>query len=365
MTSEKQLHEPEHAVKPCVDDHCEGSEGGEGLTASGSFIRLAPLHVPWERRKQTLAVFLVLALALTCVIVLLGTLFVPLMWPVIALYYVLILYVDTAPTSGGRKINCVRSWSFWRHYADYFPARLHKTADVPADGQYIFAVHPHGIVSAGIWANILLQGRETFDKLFAGVDVRAATLPMNFKIPLWREFVLSLGLIDSSRASISSALSQRKSVLIVPGGAKEALYARPNADYYLTLKHRKGFVRLAMIHGCSLVPMFSFGENEIYGQAANPSGSTLRSVQDWLYKHVGVAFPVLRGRGIFNYDVGLLPYRQEINTVVGAPIPLEKTPNPSTKQIDAAHQRYVDALKELYETHKAAYGNEHRKLIIM
>jgi hypothetical protein len=44
-----------------------------------------------------------------------------------------------------------------------------------------------------------------------------------------------------------------------------------------------GFVRMALKHGCKLVPVFSFGENEIYDQVPNPQGSRVRKVQDWLY----------------------------------------------------------------------------------
>lgn len=41
--------------------------------------------------------------------------------------------------------------AFWRHFADYFPCRLHKTADLPPDDRYVFVAHPHGIVSAFCW----------------------------------------------------------------------------------------------------------------------------------------------------------------------------------------------------------------------
>jgi hypothetical protein len=49
---------------------------------------------------------------------------------------------------------------------------------------------------------------------------------------------------------------------IVVGGAAESLSARPGtAD--LTLKRRMGFIKLAMRQGADLVPVFSFGENDV------------------------------------------------------------------------------------------------------
>lgn len=52
------------------------------------------------------------------------------------------------------------------------------------------------------------------------------------------------------------------SLTIVVGGAAESLSARPGtAD--LTLKRRMGFIKLAMRQGADLVPVFSFGENDV------------------------------------------------------------------------------------------------------
>lgn len=59
------------------------------------------------------------------------------------------------------------------------------------------------------------------------------------------------GLCDSSKESINYILNNKgtgNAVIIVIGGAAEALEARPG-NYNLTLKNRKGFVRLAIKAG--------------------------------------------------------------------------------------------------------------------
>lgn len=59
------------------------------------------------------------------------------------------------------------------------------------------------------------------------------------------------GLRPVSRASLDFILSPPKLgqvVVIVPGGAQEALYAAPGQNC-LELQNRKGFVRLALRHG--------------------------------------------------------------------------------------------------------------------
>lgn len=64
-----------------------------------------------------------------------------------------------------------------------------------------------------------------------------------------------------------------------------------------------------------LVPVFSFGENELFDQMENPVGSPLRCLQERLQKVMGVALPLFHARGVFQYSFGLLPYRKPIYTV--------------------------------------------------
>ena len=65
----------------------------------------------------------------------------------------------------------------------------------------------------------------------------------------------------------------------------------------------------------SLVPVFSFGENDVYEQVKNPRGSPLRQWQVKMKDLVGFAPPLFRGRGVFQYTFGFLPYRRPIYTV--------------------------------------------------
>ena len=103
------------------------------------------------------------------------------------------------------------------------------------------------------------------------------------------------------------------SICLVLGGAKEALDAHPGtAD--LTLKNRKGFVKIALRTGASLVPVFGFGENDIYEQVDNPRGSRLRNLQNWLQAKMGFALPLVRTRGF----LGFLPYSRPITVVTGS-----------------------------------------------
>jgi len=180
----------------------------------------------------------------------------------------------------------------------------------------------------------------------------------NFAIPFRREYYELLGIVDVSKESIEYLLKDAEpgmAVVIVPGGAAEALHARPGT-FNLVLNNRKGFIRLALKHGADLVPVFSFGENELFDQVDNPEGSALRKFQMKFKAVTGFSPPLFHGRGIFNYNFGILPYRRPINTVVGKAIRVEKCENPTTEQVDQLHQQYTDALITLFDTHKMHYG---------
>ena len=64
-----------------------------------------------------------------------------------------------------------------------------------------------------------------------------------------------------------------------------------------------------------LVPIFSFGENDLFEQVRNPKGSWLRQLQHRLQQIMGISLPLFHARGIFQYSFGLVPYRRPICTV--------------------------------------------------
>ncbi len=90
-----------------------------------------------------------------------------------------------------------------------------------------------------------------FSKKFPGITTHLITLGINFWFPIHRDIALGRGLVDSSKESINWLLQRAgkgNAVVIVVGGAAESLDAVPNT-MRLTLKNRKGFIRLALQNG--------------------------------------------------------------------------------------------------------------------
>jgi 2-acylglycerol O-acyltransferase 2 len=127
--------------------------------------------------------------------------------------------------------------------------------------------HPHGIFGFGLFGNIATESTG-FSRLFPGIKPLIVTLPIVFYLPFRREVNLAHGSISSDAKSIENALQEQNkgtAVFIVVGGVEEALNAHPN-NYDLKLASRKGFVKLSLENGAWLVPMYHFGENNVYDQ---------------------------------------------------------------------------------------------------
>jgi len=144
----------------------------------------------------------------------------------------------------------------------------------------------------------------------------------------------------------------------VVGGAQESLYSRPGTADLCLLK-RKGFVKIALRAGASLVPIFAFGETDLWDQIPNPEGSIVRKFQEGIKQLITFTVPLINGRGIFQYGWGLMPQRRPIHVVVGKPI---NVPRPyadadiTQELIDEYHREYLNGLLDLYNSHKAEYS---------
>ncbi|XP_028968299.1 2-acylglycerol O-acyltransferase 2 [Galendromus occidentalis] len=332
-------------------------------------VDFAPADTPMRQRVQTFCValcsfsFLFAGAFFSALSVYL--LFTRFCWlPILyALWYI---YDHGTHERGGHRIHWYRRWKLWTRVAEYFPIELVKTAELPPERNYIFGYHPHGIMASGSFINFATEATG-FSKLFPGIVPHLMTLSMNFCFPFHRDLILGLGVVSVTRKSLNWILQRKglgNAAVIVVGGAQEALDAHRNTNVALTLTSRKGFIRLALQNGADLVPVFSFGENDVFQQAANPPGSKLREIQDRMKKVLGFSVPLFHGRGLLQYTWGYVPYRARLTTVVGAPIRVQKIEEPSREQVDALHAQYVHALKQLFENHKHRAGCPNQTLTI-
>ncbi|KAK4560909.1 diacylglycerol O-acyltransferase 1 [Recurvomyces mirabilis] len=342
-----------------------GRHAGAGWSTSA--IRWAPLNVPLQRRLQTMMILLhTLSIAgglalffLACTI--------PLLWPLLV-PYLLYCLLSRASTDGAlsQRSEWFRRSKIWSLFAGYFPARLHRSQVLEPGRKYIFGYHPHGIISHGAFAAFATEALG-FGQLFPGITNTLLTLDSNFRIPLYRDYALRMGLASVSRESCENILSRGgpnnegmgRAITIVVGGARESLDAKPGT-LRLVLKRRKGFVKLAVRTGADLVPVLAFGENDLYDQVEAGEHPWVHKGQMGVKKLLGFTVPLFHARGVFNYDIGLMPYRRPINIVVGKPIRIQQNKTPDPREVDRIHEEYVRELERLWEDWKDTFARRRK-----
>ena len=261
-----------------------------------------------------------------------------------------------------------------RWTAKYFRMRLIKTAELDPNQSYLFAYHPHGVISMGYATGLCTNGCG-FEDAFPGIDRSGTTLKATFMVPFYREWLQMIGFIVASKRNIVERLQRGKSIMLVPGGASEALHAHPGC-FDLYLSNRKGFVKVAMETGCSIVPCLGFGENNIFdtakmAQSKDPLDSSesesVHSVVDPLRKSIHAAQKHLQKRMTFSLPIltNFIPRRQGVTIVVGKPIRFEDTNGSDQDAVDKNHKLYLESLRKLYDEYKGAYGEEGVELRIL
>lgn len=244
---------------------------------------------------------------------------------------------------------------------------LVKTTDLDPKHSYLFVYHPHGVISMG-YATALCTNGCGFEKKFPGIDRSGTTLKATFMVPFYREWLQMIGFIVASKKNIASRLKSGRSVMLVPGGAGEALHAHPGV-FDLYLKNRKGFIKVAMENQAPIVPCLGFGENEIFGtfqKHDDPLDTDSTHFLDPLKRSINASQKILQKKMTFSLPIltHFIPRRQKVSVVVGRPMRFEET-DCSDRAVDKNHRLYLESLRKLYDEYKGQYGDENVELRIL
>ncbi|GMR40703.1 hypothetical protein PMAYCL1PPCAC_10898 [Pristionchus mayeri] len=250
---------------------------------------------------------------------------------------------------------------------DYFNYRIVKTEELPTDRNYIVGSHPHGLICFGMLISFASY-MSGITSLYEGIRFWSGTLAGQFSSPIRREILMLAGMGAVTKRNIQWVVRQEdkgQALAIAIGGLNEAIVSAPG-QYFLKLKNRKGFVKIALSEGADLVPMLHFGENETYNAVEGICPIRLRNMQARLLQTFGFCPPLLVGKSLLGLRWGgLVPKKTRMATVIGGPIRVEKSANPTAEEVDELHKRYCDKLICLFETHKANYGVRPEQKIII
>lgn len=89
---------------------------------------------------------------------------------------------------------CMHSWLCIHLQISSFPSlQLVKTADLDSRHNYILGFHPHGVLVAGAFTNFCTYSTG-FRQLFPGITSYLLMLPLWFRAPFFRDYIMCGGL---------------------------------------------------------------------------------------------------------------------------------------------------------------------------
>ena len=215
----------------------------------------------------------------------------------------------------------------------------------------LFGFHPHGIIpyTAG-----LMRLHPEFYKLFPDAPIHYMTDSFTHSVPGIRDGnQMVVGGREVSREVVAKSLEDNEIVMLVPGGQHEIFTSRSFSPKVVISRKHKGFIRMAMRYGSSLVPIFSMGEWMVLDNIYMPKAQQL-------------------SRDLLGFPIPFLPYgtflsiprRTPIKIIFGEPFIFEKkSTEPTEEEVMEAHRKYFQRIKELFDRNKAHCGFPNHELV--
>lgn len=210
-----------------------------------------------------------------------------------------------------------------------------QTAQAP---QSIFSWHPHSALT--VLPFTFWQSSEVFGRnVYVGV---AAQL---YKIPALREILMIGNCRIANESVLSKLLDTGSSIMMQPGGVYEQIrFTDEHETAYFS--SNLGFIRMAVRSGVPVVPVYSFGENQLY--KVRPDR---RRVSSWLTS-LGVPTPAASGK--FGLPAGLFCLPGKPVVVVGKAIPVKKILSrgeAEDAEVSRVFKVYLQAIRGMWRDH--------------
>ena len=210
--------------------------------------------------------------------------------------------------------------------------------------RYMYAWHPHGFIS---YVPSYLMGRMAtsgapHDRVWFGTCA-----PILFRIPFLGELYTVANARPVDKRSLEAILSHKNqgTIAVQPGGIKEQAATRHDQEQAFFPK-RLGFIRLAIKHQTPLMPLYLFGENQLYRRVGG-----LGWLTRLIYKLTGMTFPILTGK--FGLPMALfIPRATDVHIRYGRPVEVgPQADEPSEERVNEVFERYVAELQRLFDAH--------------
>lgn len=272
------------------------------------------------------------------VVVLLWTLNTLLSGLVLVLYF--LLPPEVLQQGIGSLVSLARDK--FESYFEIVEANLRETfpihLEVPLPTTCLLLWHPHSLMGITPVMHVAYRLTNVLP------PSRIVSHSMYHTIPFIRDISRYCHSAPARFPDMKRELEAGHSLSVIPGGTREMMETSENT-LRLVLKKRSGVFRLALTTGTPLVPILSYGENELFPSIRTP---LLDWINEYLYKWFWVALPVTSWTALGNWVKLYSHPLQPVRTYVGKPLNVSKKEDPTQEDIDHLRARYIRRIKKLF-----------------
>ncbi|GMI55323.1 hypothetical protein ScalyP_jg11705 [Parmales sp. scaly parma] len=245
----------------------------------------------------------------------------------------LVLSILCPPIHAPKLVEC-----FLKPLLTFFEYNeIHETSDAEMCSFFktgksaILVAQPHGVLSlTGICSATYCIPE------FRMIKTAAASAVVNF--PFLKQVMGIFGLIDAAKPNLIRHLKKggaEGTIVIYVGGIAE-LFMCSESEERLFLQKRKGFVKLALQTGTSLIPLYMFGN------------TTVLTPLKW--KFLVSLSRKMQASMTYFWGMGGLPVPRKVKLVYcrGKMVHVPKIEEPTQADIDKYHKLYVDEVTRIY-----------------
>ena len=205
----------------------------------------------------------------------------------------------------------------------------------------IFALEPHDVLPISL---SFFQPSGTIP----GHECAGLITSVCFLIPIIRHVYTWSNAQSVDKNNIIKLIQNGISPALCPGGAQEVAYLNTDTkECVLYLSKRLGFIKIAYQYGVPIIPVFSFGLRNSFD---------LWNIRNAFLHKLGrrLGFLPVIFFGLWGTVMGP-PKPCKYTNVIGPPILLTKTENPSEQELLAVSNTYINEIKRLFEQYKNEY----------
>lgn len=226
--------------------------------------------------------------------------------------------------------------------------RMLKSSDTEKNIQQTFQLHldyrpptciyvwsPHGLfsLSSVMFNSFQIAKHPTY------MPTKIVSISLFHYFPVINDMLSYLNNIPSDYQTIKRTLETGNSISIMLGGIREMMDIEPY-KIKLYIKKRKGVFKIALETGKPIIPVLTYGENELFEPFKN---SYTELFNNFVHSITGIAFPFVTPQSMYKwYQLSYKPL-DTIHSHVGKPVYARKDDT-----IETLRNRYISSIKKLF-----------------